>query len=193
MAASQITVSSAKLWYGTAAEIAQIANTPDGNAVGDVAWAHDTNTEYTCEVAGTTAGTATWTITRLNNTAGAAAVYLQTLLAGEDQTNDVIKVESQFGYEVVDWGAISADEIIGSTGAIGDLLQRLTITEAPAGANVNLYDGTVAGGDLVMTIAASTAVGTTFELGCVSVNGGWTFDYDASASAGIFVCIGRFT
>ena len=126
------------------------------------------------------------------NTSG-APMTLNTLISGEDQDNDVLAVEERYGYEVVDWGAIAADEVLGTTGANGDVLRRITLTEAPAGAAVNVYDGTVAAGTLVLTIPAATAIGTTFELGILSAGGGFTIDYDASATAGILVCVGRFT
>ena len=67
MAVAQITVANSKLWYGTAAEITANAS----GTKGDVGWASDTNTEYTC-----TADGANWSITRLNNTAGAAHVAI---------------------------------------------------------------------------------------------------------------------
>jgi hypothetical protein len=118
---------------------------------------------------------------------------LSTLLSGEDQANDCLVVENQNGYEIVDWGAIAADEALGTTGASGDLLVRVTITEAPTGAALDIYDGTVATGTLVLSIPASTAIGTTYELGIMSKNGGFTIDFNASATAGILVCVGRFT
>lgn len=121
------------------------------------------------------------------------SVGLGTLIAGEDQDNDVLAVEERYGYEVVDWGAIAADEVLGATGAIGDVLRRVTITEAPAGAALDIYDGTVAGGTLILSIPAATAIGTTYELGIQASAAGFTVDFNASATAGIIVCVGRFT
>jgi len=65
MAASEITVSSAKLYYGTDAEINALTGTK-----GDVGFATDTGKEYT-----NTDGGTTWEITRVN-VSGAACVAL---------------------------------------------------------------------------------------------------------------------
>lgn len=120
-------------------------------------------------------------------------VNLNTLISGEDQTNDALKVEEAFGYERVDWGALAADEVLGTTGAVGDILQRITVTEQTAGATLNVYDGPIASGTIVLTIPAGTTIGTTFEIGCTAGNAGWYIDFDAAASAGIITCIGFFT
>ena len=123
MAASQITVSSAKLWYGTAAEITALA-TGNGAQVGDVGYATDENREYTC----TDAGTPTWVITRETNAAGAMEFTLNTLISGEDQTNDVLKVEGQYGYETV--AASQTAQVLGATRATGDYLHSLIVAKA---------------------------------------------------------------
>lgn len=81
MAASEITVSSAKLYYGTDAEINALTGTK-----GDVGFATDTGKEYT-----NTDGGTTWVLTRVSTT-GAASVALPqntfgVMLAGEIDNN----------------------------------------------------------------------------------------------------------
>lgn len=117
---------------------------------------------------------------------------LSTLISGEDQTNDCLVVENQNGYYIFDHGAATADEILGTTGASGDLLVRVTVTEAPTSQTIDIYDGTVAAGDLILSIPTGAAIGDTWELGILSKNGGFTAD-DKADTTGIAVCVGRFS
>ena len=175
MAAAQITVSNSKLWYGTAAEITALSS-GEGASVGDVGWASDTNTEYTCS----DAATPTWKITRLHNTAGAAQVTLNTLLSGEDQTNDVLKVEAQFNYETV--AASQTAQVLGSTGAAGDYLHSVIVTTST---------GTVTVLDNATTVAVIPAASTgVWPINAVSESGAWKITTAASTTC---TAIGRFT
>lgn len=71
MAATQISVSAAKLWYGTASEITALDTTDSAN-VGDVGYATDENREYTCTDNTDTAPV--WKITREHDAIGGAFV-----------------------------------------------------------------------------------------------------------------------
>lgn len=117
---------------------------------------------------------------------------LSTLLSGEDQSNDCLVVEEQNGYYVFDHGAATADEVLGTLGASGDLLVRVTVTEAPTTQTIDIYDGTVAAGTLILSIPTTASVGDSWELGLMSINGGFTCD-DKSDTTGIAVAVGRFS
>ena len=113
---------------------------------------------------------------------------LKTLLAGEDQDNDVLSVETKFGYVAVD--RTTTDVAIGITGAAGDILQRI-IVESVTTTDAEIYDGTSAAGQLIATIPAATAAGTIFEIGCMCTTN-WTLALHATDAAAL-ICIGRFS
>lgn len=137
MAATQITVANSELWYGTAAEIALLANTPDGVNIGDVGWASDTNAEYTCEVAGTTAGTATWTITRQNTVGGAADTNLATAIAGERNSDSATNSYTDVRTETnVTYLTTLTAKAVGSSAAANDTMLMGAILKAAATAVV---------------------------------------------------------
>lgn len=99
-----------------------------------------------------------------------------------------VEVQEAYDYVIFDRSAESADLVIGT--APGDILQRVTVTVSPAVSALNIYDGTVAAGTLVLSIPAGTAVGTSYELG-VKASTNWTGDDDANA--GTVICVGSFT
>jgi len=117
----------------------------------------------------------------IQSTSGALHVTLATKISGEDQTNDVLKVERQMGYERVE--ASATDQALGATGAAGDLLEAV-IVEANTGA-ITIKDG----GTTVLTLAASWALGR-LELNLVSSAGAWTITTAAATSC---LAVGRFT
>ena len=91
---------------------------------------------------------------------------LSTLISGEDQDNDCLVVEEQNGYYIFDHGEATADETLGITGATGDLLKSVLVTEDPTNYSIDIYDGTVATGDLVLSIP-STAERTLFKMSSI--------------------------
>lgn len=121
----------------------------------------------------------------LNNTT------LNTLLSGEDQANDCLVIEEQNGYDVFDRSNETADYPLGTAGASGDLLVRVRVLVAPATSTLDIYDGPIATGQIVLSIPIATAAGTTYECGFMSKNGGFTCDDDANA--GTVQAIGRFS
>jgi len=111
---------------------------------------------------------------------GAANVGLATLISGEDQTNDVLKVEAQFNYETV---AADADaQPLGATGAVGDLLHSVIV--ATSTGTVTVLDNAV---EVLVIPASSVGVWT---INCVSESGAWKITTAASTTC---TCIGRFT
>lgn len=112
----------------------------------------------------------------------AADVNHATLMAGEDQANDVIVVEEgQYPYQLI--AASSTAAPLGSTGAAGDLLSAV-IVKANTG-TITILDGATT----VLVIPASTAVGTRFIINAVAATG-WKITTPASTEA---IAVGRFT
>jgi len=121
------------------------------------------------------AGLAGW-----SSTAGAAHVTLSTKIAGEDQTNDVLKVEQQFGYETV--AASQTAQALGATGAAGDFLHSIIITAST---------GTITILDNATTVAVIPAAATgVWPINLVSASGAWKITTAASTSC---TAVGRFT
>ena len=118
---------------------------------------------------------------------------LSTLLSGEDQTNNVLRVEEQNGYFFFDHGTVSEDTPMGVTGDEGDLLVRVTVLETPNAQTIDIYDGVVATGQLVLVIPTAAAAGDTWELGIqATTSAGFVID-DKSDDQGQILAIGRFT
>ena len=113
---------------------------------------------------------------------------ISTLLSGEDQTNDVIKVEQRFGYETV---AISRTaQVLGATtGAAGDFLHRLVIEVITvATANVTLLDGATE--IVILTGGANLLEGVySIEFNMVATTA-WKITTGAGATV---IGVGRFT
>lgn len=124
---------------------------------------------------------------------GANPIHQATLNAGEDQANDVIKVEQgQFGYDQT-----SVDKLV-SNGA--GFIHSVTFTrtqDTVAARTINIYDNTAASGTSILTqyIPANTALewtGFTLMLDCAVTNGIY-IDF-SGAITGIKITIsGRFT
>ena len=97
---------------------------------------------------------------------------LATTLAGEDVTNDVQRIESQWEYE--DVAASQTDQAMGATGAAGDLLHALKCaTSAASVGTVTVKDGS--GSSFTIFLAQSAAaILDSPALDWVSVNGAWS-------------------
>lgn len=102
------------------------------------------------------------------------------LLTGEDQTNNVMRIEGQFEYETV--AASQTAQVLGTTGAVGDLLHSIIITASTG--TITVLDGAVS---VAVIPAAATGVWL-FDL--VSVSGAWNITTAASTSC---TATGRFT
>lgn len=111
---------------------------------------------------------------------------LTTLLSGEDQDNDVLDVETKFGYEIV--ARTTTDTAVGTTGAAGDILQRVIVQVVPTTADLVISDS---GSGIEITIPTTAAIGDIFEVGCMCTTG-WQVDLHATG-AGTVACIGRFS
>lgn len=112
---------------------------------------------------------------------------LQELLAGEDVTNNVLRVESQFEYETV--AASQTDQVMGTTGAAGDLLHAVHCvwTAAPA-AVTSIKDGS---GAAINIFEVKGAAGSqTVILDLVSADGGWKLTTSTNMTC---IGIGRFS
>lgn len=91
---------------------------------------------------------------------------------GADTTNDVQRVESQWEYE--DVSASQTDQLMGTTGAAGDLLHALKCeTSAASVGKVTVKDG--AGSSFTIFLAqGAAAMLDSPALDWVSVNGAWS-------------------
>jgi len=112
---------------------------------------------------------------------------LATTLAGEDVTNDVLRVESTFDYETV--AASQTDQVMGTTGAAGDLLHAVHCvwTAAPAAAT-SIKDG--AGSAMNIFEIKGGAGSQTVILDLVSADGGWKITTSTNMTC---IGIGRFS
>jgi hypothetical protein len=105
----------------------------------------------------------------------AESVSLSTLIAGEDQTNDVLKVEQQFTYKNL---AANANTSVKSTPGF---LHALVINKIGASSNtITVYDGTDATGTVIATIDSTIA-------------GAPTRIFDVSFTTGLYVAIATGT
>ena len=112
---------------------------------------------------------------------------LATTLAGEDVANGVLRVESPFDYETV--AASQTDQVLGTTGAAGDLLHAVHCvwTAAPA-AVTSIKDGT---GSAINVFEVKAAAGSqTVVLDLVSADGGWKMTTSTNMTC---IGIGRFS
>lgn len=117
----------------------------------------------------------------------AIKVTLATTLAGEDVTNDVLRVETPFDYETV--AASQTDQVLGTTGAAGDLLHAVHCvwTAAPAAVS-SIKDGT---GSAINVFEVRAAAGSqTVVLDIVSADGGWKMTTSTNMTC---IGIGRFS
>ena len=109
------------------------------------------------------------------------------LLAGEDQLNSIFRIESQWEYEVV--AASQTDQVMGTTGAAGDLLHAVHCvwTAAPAAAT-SIKDG--AGSAMNIFEIKGGAGSQTVILDLVSADGGWKLTTSTNMTC---IGIGRFS
>lgn len=91
-----------------------------------------------------------------------------------------------FSYETV--AASQTDQVIGTTGAAGDLLHRLVVTVATAATStVSIKDGA---GAAIPIVAANTPIGVySIELNTRSLVGAWSVTTGAGATV---VAVGDF-
>lgn len=90
-------------------------------------------------------------------------------------------------YETV---AVSqSDQVIGGSGAVGDLLERVVVSVATAATGTcSIKDGS---GSAIPLTAANTPIGVyTVDLGIRSSSGAWKITTGAGATA---IAIGKFT
>ena len=108
----------------------------------------------------------------MDETNDALKVTLATALAGEDVTNNVQRIEFQWEYE--DVAASQTDQVMGATGAAGDLLHALKcVTSAASVGPVTVKDG--AGPSFTIFLAqGAAAILDSPALDWVSVNGAWS-------------------
>ena len=113
---------------------------------------------------------------------------LATLISGEDQTNDVLRIEQQYQYETV--GPSQTDQVLGATGAAGDLLHALHIVSINnVTCIVKIKDG--AGSDITVQTNAPTDKNPRLVLlDIVSISGAWKVSTGSGVSV---IAIGRFT
>jgi hypothetical protein len=110
--------------------------------------------------------------TSIDSNHNALDTTLNTLLACEDQTNSVCRIEFQWEYE--DVAASQTDQAMGATGAAGDLLHALKcFTSAASVGAVTVKDGS--GSSFTIFLAQSAAaILDSPPLDWVSVNGAWS-------------------
>ena len=120
------------------------------------------------------------------DTAGRARVALA---GGVDVINGVIVVEKQGHYETV--AASQTDQVLGSTGAAGDSLEKLIITVGTAAtAAVSIKDGS---GSSIPILPNSPGGGIgVYVVPCdmVAMDAGWKVTTGAGSTV---VAVGRFT
>lgn len=110
--------------------------------------------------------------TKMGGEGNAARVHLNTLLACEDQLNSICRIEFQWEYE--DVAASQTDQVMGATGAAGDLLHALKCaTSAASVGTVTVKDGS--GSSFTIFLAqGAAAILDSPALDWVSVNGAWS-------------------
>ena len=125
--------------------------------------------------------------TVIDSNHNALDMTLNTTLAGEDVTNDVQRVESQWEYETV--AASQTDQVFGTTGAAGDLLHAVHCVWTAASAGVvSVKDG--AGAAINIFDAKGAAGSQTVLLDMISADGGWKLTTSTSVTC---LMIGRAT
>lgn len=125
--------------------------------------------------------------TSIDSNHNALDTTLNTLLAGEDTDNNVMRVESQWDFETV--AASQTDQVAGTTGAAGDLLHAVHCvwTAAPAAAT-SIKDG--AGSAMNIFEIKGGAGSQTVILDLVSADGGWKLTTSTNMTC---IGIGRFS
>lgn len=123
------------------------------------------------------------------NSATGDATLIVKLQGGVDATNDMLQVIGPGEYETV--AASQSDQVLGSTGAAGDYLDKLIITVGTAAtAAVSIKDGT---GSAIPIMPNSPGGGVgvyVIPLGLKSVDAGWKVTTGAGSTV---VATGLFT
>lgn len=124
----------------------------------------------------------------MDETNNALKVVLATLLAGEDQTNNVLRVEQQMDYETI--AASQTAQVLGATGATGDLLSHLILVVTTAAtAATSILDGATS--IAIFPNSPGGGVGTYHvPLNLVSVSGAWSVTTGAGVAV---IAVGRFS
>lgn len=114
---------------------------------------------------------------------------LRVTSTAEDTTNTVMKIERQGEWETV--AASQTDQVLGSTGAAGDYLEKLIITVGTAAtAAVSIKDGT---GSSIPVLPNSPGGGIgvyVVPLDMISFDAGWKVTTGAGSTV---IAVGRFT
>lgn len=93
---------------------------------------------------------------------GNLRVNVNVLLAGEDQTNDVIKTEQRYSYSHI---ATNTTTVVKSTPGF---LHSITVNTTAAGA-ITVYDNTAGSGTVIAILKSSVVEGTyTFDVTCTT-------------------------
>lgn len=123
-----------------------------------------------------------------DDTLDAVRVTLTSTLAGEDETNNVFRVESQFEYETV--AASQTAQVLGGAGAAGDFLSHIILVVSTAAtAATSILDGATS--ISIFPNSPGGGVGTyTIPLNLVSVSGAWSVTTGAGVAA---IAVGRFS
>lgn len=102
-----------------------------------------------------------------------------TLLAGEDETNDVIKVEHQYSFE-----AVTADNEIGSgAGFIHTITCATSAGSAATAGAITLYDNTAESGTTIAVIGIPATAFVPFTLTLdMAVSNGIYVGYDGTVA-----------
>ena len=123
------------------------------------------------------------------NTVTGDTTLIVKLQGGVDSANDVLRVEGSGEYETV--AASQTDQVLGSTGAAGDYLDKLIITVGTAAtAAVSIKDGS---GSLIPILPNSPGGGVgvyVVSLGTIAADAGWKVTTGAGSTV---LAIGRFT
>jgi hypothetical protein len=92
------------------------------------------------------------------------------------------------GYETV--AASQSDQVCGTTGLLGDIIDKLIIIPATTAAgNVSIKDGSGSAISVFVTGTLTDLHPIVLPLGMKSISGGWKVTTGANVSA---ICIGRF-
>jgi hypothetical protein len=119
---------------------------------------------------------------------GGKKMTLSTKLAGEDTTNQVFRLESQWEYETV--AASQTAQVLGGVGAAGDLLHALVcVVSTAATAATSILDNATS--IAVFPNSPGGGIGTyTIPLDIVSTGGAWKVTTGAGVAC---IAIGRFS
>ena len=122
------------------------------------------------------------------DTSGNTRMTLGTLLAGEDAENGVLRTMRAYEYETVAAGQTA--QVLGATGAAGDVLSHLVlIVSTAATAATSILDGATS--IQVFPNSPGGGVGAyTVPLNLTSVNGAWSITTGAGVAV---IAVGMFS